>query len=77
MDKWMFLLLGAYLLGAIPVAYIVSKLNGVDLQSQGSKNLGATNVFRVMGPRWGVLVFALDFIKGAIPSYFALQFLDD
>jgi len=54
----------AYFLGAIPFALVVSKLKGVDLRKQGSGNLGATNVFRVMGWKWGAAVFLLDGIKG-------------
>ena len=60
-------LLGSYLLGAIPFGYVIARARGVDLLSQGSKNIGATNVGRVMGLWWGVLVFALDFAKGAVP----------
>jgi glycerol-3-phosphate acyltransferase PlsY len=60
-------ILGSYLLGAIPFGYVIARARGVDLLSQGSKNIGATNVGRVMGLWWGVLVFALDFAKGAVP----------
>ena len=60
-------ILGSYLLGAIPFGYVVARARGVDLLSEGSKNIGATNVGRVMGLWWGVLVFALDFAKGAVP----------
>jgi glycerol-3-phosphate acyltransferase PlsY len=61
------LAVGSYLVGAIPFGYAVARLRGVDLLSQGSKNIGATNVGRVMGLWWGVLVFVLDFAKGALP----------
>ena len=71
------LALGSYLLGAIPFGYVVARLRGVDLLSQGSKNIGATNVGRVMGLGWGVLVFALDFAKGAVPVLVAAWLFPD
>lgn len=66
---WLFLTLialGAYLLGSIPSGYLVGKARGVDLQSQGSGNIGATNALRVLGKKWGYLVFAADMVKGAL-----------
>lgn len=60
-------LLVAYLAGSIPAAYIAGRLKGVDLRKQGSGNLGATNVFRVLGAKIGLLVFAFDLAKGAVP----------
>lgn len=58
----------AYVAGSIPFAYIAGKLfRGIDLREHGSGNLGATNVFRVMGPALGSLVLALDMAKGALP----------
>src|SRR5262245_21234928 len=58
----------AYLVGAIPFGYLVGRWRGVDIFSQGSGNIGATNVGRVLGRRFGVLVFVLDFAKGALPA---------
>ncbi|MGI9077788.1 MAG: glycerol-3-phosphate 1-O-acyltransferase PlsY [Gemmatimonadaceae bacterium] len=60
----------AYLLGSIPAAYIAGTLRGIDLRQHGSGNLGATNVFRVMGAKVGALVMAFDLAKGALPVYF-------
>ncbi len=57
----------AYLVGAIPFGYVVGRLRGVNLFEAGSGNIGATNAARVLGRFWGVLVFALDFLKGALP----------
>ncbi len=54
----------AYLLGSIPFALIAGRLNGVDLRTVGSGNLGATNVFRTLGRTWGVGVMLLDIAKG-------------
>jgi len=60
------LLLGAYLMGTIPFGLIVSRLKGVDIRKQGSGNYGATNVGRVIGRPWGLLVLALDIGKAVI-----------
>jgi len=58
----------AYLLGSIPAAYLAGKLfRGIDLRQHGSGNLGATNVFRVMGWKIALLVMAFDVGKGVVP----------
>jgi len=60
-----FFILAAYLLGSIPFGLIAGlKVKGIDLRQHGSRNIGATNVFRVVGKRWGILVLLLDAIKG-------------
>lgn len=61
-------LIGSYLLGSIPAAYIAGRARGIDLRQHGSGNLGATNVIRVLGARIGILVFAFDMLKGAAPT---------
>jgi len=58
----------AYLAGSFPTAYLVGKANGVDLRTVGSGNLGATNVFRTLGWKWGLLVYLVDGVKGLLPS---------
>src|SRR5437588_8454262 len=58
----------SYLLGAAPFGYLVARAHRVDIFHQGSGNIGATNVGRVLGWRVGVLVFCLDFAKGAVPA---------
>jgi len=60
-------IVGSYLLGSIPAAYIAGKTRGVDLRKHGSGNLGATNVIRVLGTKIGLAVFAFDMAKGALP----------
>lgn len=61
-------LVASYLLGATPTAYLAGRLaRGIDLREHGSKNLGATNVFRVLGWRWAIPVALIDVAKGAIP----------
>src|SRR5438067_13351603 len=58
----------SYLIGAVPFGYAVARWRGVDILRQGSGNIGATNVGRVLGKRFGVLVFLLDFAKGVVPT---------
>ena len=61
-------LVPSYLLGAIPTSYLTGKLaRGIDLREHGSRNLGATNLYRVLGWRYAVPVGAFDVAKGAIP----------
>jgi glycerol-3-phosphate acyltransferase PlsY len=54
----------SYLLGSIPFGLIVSKSQGLDIREHGSKNIGATNVWRVMGKKWGLTTFICDVLKG-------------
>ena len=67
----------AYFLGAIPFALVVSKVKKVDLRSQGSGNLGATNVYRVMGIRYAVFVFVMDCVKVYLPTYMSMIVLEN
>lgn len=61
-------LLAAYLLGAIPTSYLVARwFGGIDLREHGSKNLGATNLYRTLGWRYAVPAGLFDVAKGAIP----------
>lgn len=54
----------AYLFGSIPTGFLVAKARGVDIRSSGSGNIGATNVFRILGKPAGVFVLAADILKG-------------
>ena len=67
------LLLGSFLLGSIPFAYLLGRMRGLDLRKLGSGNVGATNLGRNAGFAWGVLAFLLDAAKGAIPVLAALR----
>jgi glycerol-3-phosphate acyltransferase PlsY len=58
------ILVGSYLLGSVPFGYLAGRFAGVDIRKFGSGNVGATNVVRVLGKRYGYPVFALDFLKG-------------
>jgi acyl-phosphate glycerol 3-phosphate acyltransferase len=64
--------IAAYVVGSIPFGYIIAKAKGVDIRQAGSGNVGATNVGRVLGRPFGVLVFVLDFLKGAVPAGLAV-----
>ena len=64
-----------YLIGAIPFGYLAGRIRGIDLRQQGSRNIGATNAWRVLGWKWGLSVFILDFLKGFIPVFGALNWL--
>jgi len=64
-----FLILAAYLLGAIPNGLLLARLKGIDLQKMGSGNIGATNVFRCVGKGWGIAAFILDAVKGFVPAF--------
>jgi glycerol-3-phosphate acyltransferase PlsY len=60
-------LLAAYVIGSVPTAHLVGRYHGVDLRTVGSGNLGATNVLRTFGWRWGAVVYAVDVLKGVVP----------
>lgn len=54
----------AYLLGSIPTGYLVAKSRGIDIRTVGSGNIGATNVFRILGKPAGIFVLLIDALKG-------------
>ncbi len=61
-------LLASYLLGATPTSYLAGRIaRGIDLRQHGSKNLGATNVYRLLGWGWAIPVALIDITKGAVP----------
>lgn len=62
---------GAYLIGSIPVGYLMAASRGVDIRARGSGNIGATNVGRTLGKRLGAVCFALDVLKGFAPAFAA------
>lgn len=68
-------MLTAYFLGSIPFGLIAGfKLKRIDIREHGSKNIGATNVSRVVGKKWGIVVLLLDALKGYVacilPAFF-------
>ena len=70
---WPVLLAGAYLLGSIPVAQWIARAHGVDLREVGSGNVGAGNLTKQFGWKWGVTAALLDAAKGFLPVFIALR----
>jgi glycerol-3-phosphate acyltransferase PlsY len=68
MATWWLWLAGAYLVGAVPFAWLLARAHGIDIRQVGSGNIGATNVGRALGRGWGLLCFALDVGKGFGPA---------
>ena len=60
----------AYIIGSIPFGYLIARARGINIQKHGSGSIGATNVSRVLGGRWGKLCFLLDFSKGLMSIFF-------
>lgn len=67
----------AYLLGSIPSGYLAGRAKGVDIRTVGSKNMGATNVFRTLGRSIGISVMAADIAKGVLAVLIARALTDD
>ncbi|EDY19472.1 protein of unknown function DUF205 [Chthoniobacter flavus Ellin428] len=63
----------SYLLGTIPSGLIISKSQGIDIREHGSKNIGATNVWRTMGKKWGAFAFFCDTFKGWLAVYIGVK----
>lgn len=73
MEKWIISLIIGYLIGSIPVSYLLVRfVGGFDLRSRGSGNLGTTNVLRALGIKYAVLNYILDMLKGAVSFWIAL-----
>ncbi len=69
------LIAAAYLIGAVPFGLLIGLARGIDVRRHGSRNIGATNVGRVLGRKWGFLCLALDILKGLGPMLIAGQWL--
>jgi glycerol-3-phosphate acyltransferase PlsY len=65
----------AYVFGSIPTGFLVAKARGVDIRSVGSGNIGATNVFRILGRPAGVFVLLMDALKGIVAVVIAMRFI--
>jgi len=61
-------LASAYLVGGVPFGYLIGRMRGVDVRTVGSRNIGATNVFRTVGKKWGFVAFGCDVAKGLLPT---------
>lgn len=70
------LVVASYLLGSIPTGLLLGKAYGIDVRTKGSGNIGATNLYRTVGRKVGVMTLVGDCLKGAVPvllvKYFAL-----
>ena len=77
MISFVFVCVGAFFLGAIPVGYLVGRYHGVDVRSVGSGNIGATNVGRTLGKRAGAVTFVLDSLKGVAAVFLPLLVTND
>lgn len=67
----------SYLLGAVPTAYLIAHLKGINIFAVGSGNMGATNVSRALGFGWGVAVWLIDSMKGIVAIFVARQIMAD
>ena len=74
MQVWLCPLL-AFLLGSIPFGLIIAKAKGVNIRDHGSGNIGATNVLRVIGKKYGIICLLLDALKGFIPVMLAVNLI--
>ena len=60
----------SYLLGSIPFGYLIAITKGIDIRTEGSGNIGATNVSRVLGKKFGLIIFFLDMFKAFAAVFF-------
>ena len=65
--------IGGYFLGSIPTGYLVARARGVDIRTVGSGNIGATNVFRILGKTAGVFVLLVDALKGFLACWLLVR----
>jgi glycerol-3-phosphate acyltransferase PlsY len=66
----------SYFLGAIPFGLVLSRRSGIDIRTEGSKNIGATNVTRLLGKKMGALTLICDLLKGFLPMFIAARLLE-
>lgn len=67
----------SYLLGSFPTAYVVAKAHKINIFDIGSGNMGATNIVRVLGWKWGLAVFLWDMLKGALAIGISQQLMPE
>ncbi|WP_136799137.1 MULTISPECIES: glycerol-3-phosphate 1-O-acyltransferase PlsY [Desulfosediminicola] len=71
------LIILSYLLGAVPFGLLIGKMAGKDVRTEGSKNIGATNVSRLLGKKLGFVTLVCDCLKGYLPMLLAAAILKD
>ncbi len=75
MIKFLIFAVVAYIFGSLPCGVWLGKATkDIDIREYGSKNSGATNAYRILGPKYGIMVLILDALKGYIPLYIASSF---
>ncbi|MEG0069640.1 MAG: glycerol-3-phosphate 1-O-acyltransferase PlsY [Cetobacterium sp.] len=75
MIKFLSFVVIAYLFGSLPCGVWLGKgTKNIDIREHGSKNSGATNAYRILGPKYGIMVLVMDALKGYIPLYLANEF---
>ena len=71
MSPYLYIAIG-YIAGSLPTGVIMGRLHGKDPRQEGSGNIGASNVARVLGKEWGLLTLIIDVLKGWAPMAFAM-----
>jgi glycerol-3-phosphate acyltransferase PlsY len=74
MQLWLCPLI-AFLLGSVPFGLLIARLKGIDIRQHGSGNIGATNVLRVVGKKYGITCLLLDALKGFVPVAIAINLI--
>ncbi len=74
MQLWLCPLL-AFLMGSIPFGLLIARAKGIDIRQHGSGNIGATNVLRVVGKKYGIACLLLDLLKGFVPTLLAISLI--
>ncbi len=69
-------ILAGYLIGSVPAGYLAGCIAGIDIRKVGSGNIGATNVLRILGKRYGYAVFLFDFLKGLAAVQISILIFD-
>jgi acyl phosphate:glycerol-3-phosphate acyltransferase len=72
--RWLWPLALFYFVGSIPTGFLIGKARGIDIRQHGSGNIGATNVWRVLGWKWGLAAFVFDFLKGFLLLFLYQQY---
>lgn len=74
-QKYILIIIFSYLIGAASFGKIVAYAKGLNIQKMGSGNPGAANIYRTLGPAYGILVFLSDMLKGTLAAYLGIRFL--
>ncbi len=75
LENLLLVIVVSYLIGSFPTAYLAGRLNKINIFEAGSGNMGAANTFRVLGVKWGALVWMIDILKGVLAVLIARALL--